>query len=93
MADFHENCIEWVTGDDRITVTLTQGRMINRVKALAEKHPDEIDYIINKDGSLFGHLPLGFLKLISPRTYSDEERAAMAETFKNRLENHRDGQG
>ena len=59
-----ENCIEWLTGDDTITVTLTQKRFINRVKALAEKHKNSITIEAeNKYGSIVAHLPIQALKL------------------------------
>ena len=32
-----ENVIEWYNGQDRVTVTLSQGRLINKVKKLADK--------------------------------------------------------
>lgn len=86
MADFHENCIEWVTGDDRIAITLTQTRYITRVKKLAERFPDQVDYTINKDGSLFGHLPIQFLRLNPPRKLSDEQIAAKVETLRKSRE-------
>ena len=86
MADFHENCIEWITNDDRITVTFTQPRMITRIKNLAKTHPDDVDYIINKDGSLFGHVPLRFLKLNPPPKLTDEQIAAKLANFQNRCD-------
>lgn len=89
MADFHENCIEWVTGDDRIAVTLTQTKYISRIKSLAEKFPDEVDYQINKDGSLFGHVPLRYLKLNPPRKLSDEGKDALRESMRNLRETQR----
>ena len=35
-----ENCIEWLNGQDRVTVTLSQGRLINKVKKLSEKYKE-----------------------------------------------------
>lgn len=89
MADFKENCIEWITGHDKIVVTFTQAKLINRVRKLAETHPDEVNYIINKDGTLFGHLPLGFLKLNAPRKLSDEGKDALRESMRNLRETQR----
>lgn len=64
MAEIRENVIEWITGDNRITVSLTQKRFINRVKMLAEKHPELVDIVAeNRDGSLCAHLPLKALHL------------------------------
>ena len=64
MAEIKENVIEWITNDNRITVSLTQKRFINRVKMLAEKHPELVDIVAeNRDGSLCAHLPLKALHL------------------------------
>jgi hypothetical protein len=64
MADFKENAIEWLTGDDTISVTLTQKKYINKVKKLAVKHPNLVSILNeNSDGSIFAHLPLKALKL------------------------------
>ena len=64
MAELKENCIEWLNGQDTISVTLSQGRYINKVKKLAKKHPDLVQILAeNKDGSIFAHLPLKALKL------------------------------
>lgn len=64
MADFKENAIEWLTGDDTISVSLTQKKYINKVKKLAVKHPNLVSILKeNSDGSIFAHLPLKALKL------------------------------
>ena len=64
MADFKENAIEWLTGDDTISVSLTQKKYINKVKKLAIKHPNLVSILAeNIDGSIFAHLPLKALKL------------------------------
>ena len=64
MAEIKENVIEWITNDKTITVSLTQKRYINRVKMLAEKHPEDVEIVAeNADGSLCAHLPLKALHL------------------------------
>ena len=64
MAEIKENVIEWITNDKTITVSLTQKRYINRVKMLAEKHPEDVEIVAeNADGSLCAHLPLRALHL------------------------------
>lgn len=47
-----ENCIEWLNGQDRVTVTLSQGRLINKVKKLAEKYREVEIVKENEDGTL-----------------------------------------
>lgn len=63
MKDFKENCIEWVTGEDKIYLTLTQIKYINKVKKLHKTHEKEVEIVENKDGSIFATLPLKALKL------------------------------
>lgn len=63
MSELKENCIEWITGDDRITLSLTQKRFINKVKKLKERFENEVDFKENEDGSIIAHLPLKALKL------------------------------
>jgi len=58
-----ENCIEWITGQDRITVSVTQKKYVNKVKRLAKMHENDVDFIENTDGSIVAHLPLKALKL------------------------------
>jgi len=59
-----ENVIEWMTGDDTITVTVSQKRFISKIRKLAEKHPESVRILAeNRDGSIFAHLPLKSLKL------------------------------
>ena len=71
-----ENMIEWLTGQRHIGVTLTDPTMIRKVKALAKKYPDEVIIkAINKDGSIFAHLPKSALKLniIKKKKKEDKE--------------------
>ena len=63
MSEFKENSIEWITGDDKITFTLSQKKYINKVKNIERKHKNEVDFVENDDGSIFGHRPLKALKL------------------------------
>lgn len=79
-----ENCIEWLTGQDRITVSLTQKRYITRVKKLAKQHEKDVDFIENEDGSIVAHLPLTALKLsiVLGRERTEEEKAAGAEALR-----------
>ena len=70
MSNLKENVIEWITGDDRITLTLTQPRYITKVLRIVEHYANlndnRADVLINPDGSVFAHLPIECLKL-SPK--------------------------
>lgn len=75
MIETKENVIEWITGQERVTITLSQRRLITKIKALAEKYPDEVEISIeNKDGSVVAHLPLSYISVKHPKTFSDEAK-------------------
>ena len=62
--ELKENVIEWLTGKQVVTVTLTQPKYISKVKKLAKTHPSEVKILhTNKDGSIVAHLPLKAVKL------------------------------
>lgn len=64
MAELRENCIEWLNGQSVVSVTLSQKRLVSKVKKMAEKHPDLVTILAeNEDGSIFAHLPLKAVKL------------------------------
>lgn len=59
-----ENAIEWITGDGRMTVTLSQRKYIHKVEALCKKYPESCEICaVNEDGSIVAHLPLKALHL------------------------------
>ena len=63
MARNIENVIEWYTGDDTLTVTLSQQKYINRVLRLAKTN-DAVQIVAkNADGSICAHLPIRALHL------------------------------
>ena len=42
MAENNENVIEWLIGQYTISCTLSQTKYINKIKKLAENHPDKV---------------------------------------------------
>lgn len=76
-----ENNIEWLNGEQIVTVSLSQGRFINKVKRLAETHEEVKIVAENEDGSICAHLPLSFVKISAPRHVSDEQREQARERF------------
>ena len=78
-----ENVIEWLDGDKRAAVTLSAVAK-RKLTKLFEKFPDEVDCVTNPDGSVFGHVPIRFVKLLRPRTVelTEEQRAALAERLR-----------
>lgn len=70
-----ENVIEWTRNQKQASVTLCQGRVITRVKELAEKYPEECQILAqNKDGSIFAHIPTEWIRINPPMNLSDEQR-------------------
>ena len=63
MARNIENAIEWYTGDDTMTVTLSQQKYINRVLQLAQNNNSVQIVAKNADGSICAHLPISALHL------------------------------
>lgn len=89
-ADFKENVIEWYNGQDIMTVTLSQKRLINKVMKLAKEYPSEVRIDrVNDDGTVLAHLPLKYLRFSRPRELSEEEKLKAKErllSYKNKKE-------
>lgn len=81
--DFKENNIEWIAGDNMMSVTLTSQRHITRIRKLAERKPDEVKIVANKDGSIYATLPLSYLKFNPPKDLTEEQKKELAERLKN----------
>lgn len=61
-------------------------KWINRIYKLKEKYPDKIRIIAEpetNDGCLYVELPTEWLKITPPRTYTEEQRLAMAERLRH----------
>ena len=81
-SDLRENSVEWYTGENTITISITQRKIINYILKLAPKYPDEIKIICHPEdnfGTLLARLPLRYLKLRRPREVSEEQRERMKE--------------
>ena len=64
MSDVKENVIEWISGSKTISCTFTQKKFINKVLKMMDKQPELVtNFVQNKDGSIFCHLPYKALKL------------------------------
>lgn len=83
--EIYETVVEYIRGDDYITVSSQDYVWINKVKKLHAANPDEIQIVaINDDGSICVRLPKGYFKLSKPRSreISEETKAAMSERLK-----------
>lgn len=82
-SDQRENAIEWYNGNERMTVTLSQRRFINKVKDYAAKFPNEVKIVReNADGTLLAHVPLRYLDVRRPREVSEKQRESFKENMK-----------
>ena len=80
----NENVIEWLDDEDTISVTFHQKRFVNKIKRLANIDENVTILALNDDGSVFGHLPISYLKLSPKRkdNISVERKAELAERMK-----------
>ena len=81
-----ETVFEHEEGRDKVTITAAEAWSINRLRKLAAEYPEEVDIYENKDGSLFGHVPAEWMKLVPPPKHTPEQKAAMAERAKKLAE-------
>lgn len=80
---YAENVIEWVKDDKRATLSLSQRRTITRIKKLAEKYPDKCEILAeNKDGSLYAHIPVEWVRINPGMNLTDEQKAERAKRLK-----------
>ena len=92
-----ENVIEWITNEERATVTFSQGRFKTRIRKLAEEYPDEIEIAAeNKDGSICAHIPTSWVRITPPKkheaTEEEKERLRqMAEAYRNSRKQGKNG--
>lgn len=63
-----ENVIEFLNGQKRATVTLSQGRYKTKIEKLAKERPDECKILArNLDGTILAHVPTSWVKISPPR--------------------------
>lgn len=88
----NEFAIEWVKGADHAAVTVPSGTALkSKLLQLAEEYPNEVRIMAeNKDGSLYAHTPVKYIKISPPKKMSEEQREAASERFKQMWENKRE---
>ena len=87
----YEMNVNTVNVDDMASVTVYESKYINQIKALAEKHPDEIKIIpTGLTGVVLAHLPKKYLHVSfgerTKREMTEDQRAAAAERLKKARE-------
>lgn len=82
--DEGENMIEWTRDSKTATLSISQGRIITRVKRLAEKYPDEVKIISDNQGKvLYAHIPVEWIRINPPKDLTEEQRQAIGKRLAN----------
>lgn len=82
----NENCLEFLTRQNTMTVTFCSHKWINKIKKYANSHPDDVKIIAtNADGSICAHVPTKWLKVSPPRkvNLTDEQLLERAERMRS----------
>lgn len=78
-----ENVIEFLNGQKRATLSLSQKRYISKIEKLAQQRPNECEILArNQDGSICAKVPVNWVKISPPRAMSEEQRKLCAERLK-----------
>lgn len=80
----NEFAIEWTKDRNYAGVTAPSGTALkSRLLRYAEEHPDEVTNVtINKDGSVFCHVPVSYVNVRPRKKVSDKQRQRMSELSK-----------
>lgn len=87
METGNENVFEFLRGQEVMTVTLSQGRFVSKVKKLAQKYSDEVIIVReNGDGTILAHMPVSYLHLGNrKRELSEDQRMELSERARKNL--------
>lgn len=85
--EIYEMNVNYVNTDDMVSVTAYEGKYINQLKALAEKHPDEVKLMpTGLNGVILAHLPKKYVHVSfyesSKKEMTEEQRAAAADRLR-----------
>ncbi len=88
MKCMNEFAIDWIKGAESASVTAPPGTALkSKLLRLAKEYPDKVKILAeNKDGSIFAHIPVSFVKISPPRKISDEQKEAASERFRQMWE-------
>lgn len=87
---YSENVIEWVKDEERATLSLSQRQTITRIKELAESYPEECQILAeNKDGSVYAHIPVKWIRINPSLNLSEEQKKKKAEIMRKNIVKHK----
>lgn len=72
----NEFSIEWIKGSDYAGITVPSGTALKpKLLRLGDENPDEVKIIVeNREGSLFAHVPVNYIKISPPEKVSEEQK-------------------
>lgn len=84
-----ETVYDHLKGNTTFTVTAAEPWSITMIKKLQTQHPNEVEVITNKDGTLLAHLPFEWMRIIpkKKRNLTEEQKVAIVERLKSGKEN------
>ena len=83
----NEIVIEWFKGEKVASVTAYSGsRIKNKITKLAEKHSG-VSVIENKDGSIFAHVPIEWIRIQPKKEMSPEQIEKAIKNLKKEVAN------
>jgi hypothetical protein len=89
----NENVIEWFTGDKTVSCTFPSGKFARRIIALHNKYPEEVEYVLNKDNSIWAKIPVEYVAIRKPKTVTltEEQKKERSEQMKRIRQNRKKG--
>lgn len=86
MEAYRENVIEWLKDEERVSLTITQGRYKTRIERLAKERPDECQVLArNKDGSIFVYIPVSWIRINPGMNLTEEQRQELSERARKNI--------
>ena len=79
--EIRETCLDHQFGAIYATLSSAEYPVVNRMKKLAEKYPDDVQIVAkNKDGSICVHVPWKWVSIRRPRqvNLTEEQKREMA---------------
>lgn len=82
--EIRENVIEWITGSNTATVTISQKKYQSKIRRLAEKYPDDVNILTDNNGDcIVAHMPLKYIHIFASESHlTEEQRKANGERLK-----------
>ena len=79
-----ETAFDYLSENKYATFSSNEAKWINRMKSLADSHPDEVKILYqpeDNEGYMLAHIPKSWVKCSPPhkRNLTDEQRAELAE--------------